>query len=150
LNNLAQWTRVNDDVRPAYHGIIRLTPQGVDMLYRIAADGLVLFHLAFILFVLFGGLLVLKWRPLIGWHLPAAAWGVAVEFFHLPCPLTHWENLMRHAAGQTGYGGGFIDHYLWPIIYPAGLTPGIQLGLAGVVLVANVLVYLRVIRQRTV
>jgi hypothetical protein len=74
---------------------------------------------------------------------------VAVEFFHLPCPLTHWENLMRHAAGQTGYGGGFIDHYLWPIIYPAGLTPTIQLGLAGVVLAVNVLVYLRVIRQRT-
>jgi hypothetical protein len=56
---------------------------------------------------------------------------------------------MRHAAGQTGYGGGFIDHYLWPIIYPAGLTPAIQLGLAGVVLAVNVLVYLRVIRQRT-
>ena len=63
------------------------------MLYRIAADGLVLFHLLFILFVLFGGLLVLKWRHLIWWHLPAAAWGVAVEVFHLPCPLTHWENL---------------------------------------------------------
>jgi hypothetical protein len=117
------------------------------MLYRIAADGLVLFHLSFIVFVLFGGLLVLRWRHLIGWHLSAAVWGVAVEAFHLPCPLTRWENLMRQAAGQTGYGGGFIEHYVWPIIYPAGLTPAIQLWLAGVVLLVNGLIYLRVIKQ---
>ncbi|MCY1403669.1 hypothetical protein D9M71_188580 [compost metagenome] len=117
------------------------------MLYRIAADGLMLFHLLFIVFVLFGGLLVLKWRHLIWWHPPAALWGMAVEFFHLPCPLTDWENRMRHDAGQTGYGGGFIEHYIWPVIYPAGLTPGIQLGLGSVVLVINVLVYLRLIRQ---
>ncbi|KJZ42554.1 DUF2784 domain-containing protein [Pseudomonas fluorescens] len=116
------------------------------MLYRIAADGLVLFHLLFILFVLFGGLLVLKWRPLIWWHLPAAAWGVSVEVFHLICPLTEWENLMRDAAGQTGYSGGFIEHYVWPVIYPAGLTPAIQLGLGSVVLAINVLVYFRLIR----
>jgi len=116
------------------------------MLYRIAADGLVLFHLLFILFVLFGGLLVLKWRPLIWWHLPAAVWGVSVEVFHLTCPLTQWENLMRDAAGQTGYSGGFIEHYVWPVIYPAGLTPAIQLGLGSVVLAINVLVYFRLIR----
>ncbi|KAB0480264.1 Protein of Unknown function [Pseudomonas reinekei] len=119
------------------------------MFYRIAADGLVLFHLAFILFVLFGGLLLLKWRGLIGWHLPCAAWGVAVEVFHLPCPLTRWENLMRHAAGQSGYGAGFIEHYVWPIIYPAGLTPGIQLWLAGLVLLVNGVVYVQVIKQWT-
>lgn len=118
------------------------------MLYRIAADGLVLFHLLFILFVLFGGLLVLKWRPLIWWHLPAAAWGFAVEVLHLTCPLTQWENLMRQAAGQTVYGGGFIEHYVVPVIYPAGLTPGIQLGLGSVVLVINLLVYLRVFKRR--
>ena len=118
------------------------------MLYRIAADGLVLFHLLFILFVLFGGLLVLKWRHLAWWHLPAAAWGVAVEVFHLTCPLTQWENLMRNAAGQVGYGGGFIEHYVWPVIYPAGLTPSIQLGLGGVVLLINMLVYVLVFRQR--
>lgn len=117
------------------------------MLHRIAADGLVLFHLAFILFVLFGGLLALKWRHLIWLHLPAAAWGVSVEVFHLICPLTEWENRMRLAAGQTGYGGGFIEHYVWPVIYPAGLTPAIQWGLGAVVLVVNVLVYLRVWRR---
>lgn len=116
------------------------------MLYRIAADGLVLFHLLFILFVLFGGLLVLKWHQLVWWHLPAATWGVIVEVFHLTCPLTYWENLMREAAGQTVYGGGFIEHYVLPIIYPAGLTPTIQLGLGSIVLAVNVLVYARLIR----
>ncbi|MVV50284.1 DUF2784 domain-containing protein [Pseudomonas sp. PB120] len=116
------------------------------MLYRIAADVLVLFHLLFILFVLFGGLLALKWPRLIWWHLPAAAWGVTVEAFQLTCPLTHWENLMRHAAGQIGYGGGFIEHYVWPVIYPAGLTPAIQLGLGSIVLAINVVVYRRLIQ----
>ncbi|MBK5511729.1 DUF2784 domain-containing protein [Pseudomonas sp. TH15] len=118
------------------------------MLYRIAADGLVLFHLLFILFVLFGGLLVLKWRHLIWWHLPAAAWGVIVEVFHLTCPLTYWENLMREAAGQTVYGGGFVEHYVLPVIYPAGLTPQIQLALGSVVLAINLLVYGRMFRAR--
>ncbi|KAB0495620.1 DUF2784 domain-containing protein [Pseudomonas vancouverensis] len=118
------------------------------MLYRIAADGLVLFHLLFILFAVLGGLLVLRWRPLIWWHPPAALWGMAVEFFHLPCPLTEWENRLRQGAGQTGYGGGFIEHYILPVIYPAGLTPGIQIVLGCVVLLINGLVYLRLIRQR--
>ncbi|MHC2144511.1 DUF2784 domain-containing protein [Pseudomonas sp. 210_17 TE3656] len=117
------------------------------MLYRLSADGLVLFHLLFILFVLFGGLLVLKWRGVLWWHLPAVCWGIAVEFFHLFCPLTDWENHLRQAAGQAGYEGGFIEHYILPVIYPAGLTPGIQVLLGSVVVLVNVLVYLQVIRQ---
>lgn len=118
------------------------------MLYRIAADALVLLHLLFILLVLFGGLLVLRWRGLLGWHLPMVAWGAAAEFFQLPCPLTGWENAMRRAAGQTGYGGGFIEHYLYPLIYPAGLTPRLQLWLGALVLAVNVPVYLRLLRSR--
>ena len=89
-----------------------------------AADGLVLFHLAFILFVLFGGLLTLKWPRVMWLHLPAVAWGISVEV--LPCPLTRWENLFRHLAGQDGYGGGFIEHYILTLIYPAGLTANIN------------------------
>ncbi|BAO61833.1 MULTISPECIES: DUF2784 domain-containing protein [Pseudomonas] len=111
------------------------------MLYRIAADSLVLFHLSFIVFVLLGGLLVLRHPQLMLLHLPAAAWGVAVEVLHLECPLTRWENLLRHAAGQDGYGAGFIEHYLIPLIYPAGLTPGIQLWLGSLVLLINLWVY---------
>ena len=116
------------------------------MFYRLAADSLVLFHLTFILFVLLGGLLALKWRPLIWLHLPAAAWGVAVEVFHLPCPLTRWENLLRQLAGQGGYGGGFIEHYILTLIYPAGLTPQIQLGLGALVFTINIAVYAQLIR----
>ena len=118
------------------------------MFYRIAADGLVSFHLLFILFVLFGGLLVLKWRRLIWLHLPAATWGVAVEVFHLECPLTRWENLFRQAAEQGGYGEGFIEHYLIPLIYPAGLTPTIQLSLGALVLLLNLTVYLHLFKTR--
>ncbi|NMY27135.1 DUF2784 domain-containing protein [Pseudomonas sp. WS 5021] len=117
------------------------------MFLRIAADSLVLFHLCFILFVLFGGLLALRWRRVIWLHLPAAAWGMAVEFFHLPCPLTRWENLLRHLAGQEGYGAGFIEHYIIALIYPAGLTPQIQLGLGALVLLINIAVYTRLARR---
>ena len=118
------------------------------MLYRLAADSLVLFHLSFILFVLFGGLLALKWHRVMWLHLPAVAWGIAVEVLHLPCPLTRWENLFRHLAGQDGYAGGFIEHYILTLIYPAGLTPQIQLGLGALVLLINAAVYVRLIRRR--
>lgn len=108
---------------------------------RLAADALVLAHLAFILFVLFGGLLLLRWPRLAWLHLPAVAWGAIVEFFQLICPLTPWENRLRRAAGEAGYPGGFIEHYLIPLIYPAGLTPRIQLGLGALVLLVNGAVY---------
>ena len=112
------------------------------MLYRLMADAVVLVHLLFILFVLFGGLLVLRWRWLALLHLPAVAWGAAVEFFHLYCPLTPLENHLRQAAGQAGYDGGFIEHYLIPLIYPKGLTEQLQLLFGGVVVVLNASVYL--------
>ncbi len=117
------------------------------MLYRLVADGLVLFHLTFILFVLLGGLLALKWPRIMWLHLPAVAWGIAVEVLHLPCPLTRWENLFRHLAGQDGYGGGFIEHYILTLIYPAGLTANIQLLLGTVVILINAVVYARLIRS---
>lgn len=121
------------------------------MLYRLAADAVVLFHLAFILFVLLGGLLTLRapWMAFV--HLPAMAWGAAVEFLHLYCPLTPLENSLRAKAGEQGYAGGFIEHYIIALIYPAGLTPQIQLWLGSVVVVVNALVYsalaVRLVRQ---
>lgn len=117
------------------------------MLYRLAADALVLVHLAFILLVLFGGLLVVKWHAALFIHLPALAWGLAVEGLHLVCPLTGWENRMRAAAGGAGYQGGFVEHYIWPLIYPAGLTPQIQMLLGLFVLLQNLVVYSYVIRR---
>lgn len=118
------------------------------MLYRLGADGLVLLHLLFIVFVLFGGLLALKWRSAMYWHLPALCWGIAVEYLHLPCPLTDWENRLRRASGLAGYPGGFVEHYIWPIIYPAGLTASTQVLLGTLVIVINVCVYLLVFRRR--
>ena len=111
------------------------------MLYRLAADTLVLFHLSFILLVLFGGLLELKHRRALFIHLPALAWGLAVEGLHLECPLTAWENRLRAAAGDSGYPGGFVEHYIWPVIYPTGLTPQIQLWLGTFVLLLNIGIY---------
>ena len=111
------------------------------MLWRMAADALVVIHLGFILFVLLGGLLLLRWPRLIWLHIPAVAWGIVVECLHLGCPLTPWENQLRRAAGQAGYDGGFIEHYLIPLIYPAGLTPQIQLWLGAIVVLVNLSVY---------
>lgn len=116
--------------------------------WRLAADALVVIHLGFILFVLLGGLLLLRWPRLLWLHLPAVAWGATVEFFHLLCPLTPWENQLRRAAGDAGYEGGFIEHYLIPLIYPAGLTPQIQLWLGGVVVLINVMVYACLLKRR--
>jgi hypothetical protein len=116
------------------------------VLYRIAADAVVLLHLAFILFVVFGGLLVLR-RPALKWlHLPAALWGVLIEFGGWVCPLTRYENLFRARAGLAGYGGGFVDHYVVSLIYPAGLTRGLELFLGAAVLIINIVVYVRVFR----
>ena len=111
------------------------------MIHRLAADAVLLLHLGFILFVLLGGLLVLRWRwaPLL--HLPAAAWGVYVELSGGLCPLTPLENRLRSAAGEAGYTGGFIEHYLLALIYPAGLTHEIQYVLAAIVVGVNGLAY---------
>lgn len=102
----------------------------------------------FILFVLFGGLLPLRWPRLAWLHLPAVAWGCAVEFLGLPCPLTPLENRLRRAAGDAGYSGGFVEHYLLPLIYPAGLTPAVQWILGAIVLLLNLIAYLYLLHRR--
>lgn len=114
----------------------------------LATGLVVLLHFAFILFVVLGGLLVLRWPRLAWLHLPAAAWGAAIELTGGVCPLTPLENALRRAAGEAGYGGGFIEHYLLPIIYPAALTRDIQLVLGLAVLLLNVAVYAWILRRR--
>jgi hypothetical protein len=107
---------------------------------RILADLIVVLHFAFILFVIFGGFLVLKYRRMIWLHLPAAIWGALIEFAGWLCPLTLLENRLRSASGDH-YTGGFIEHYLVPIIYPAMLTRNIQMALGFGVLLLNLAVY---------
>lgn len=111
------------------------------MSFRLAADGVLLLHLAFILFALLGAAMAVRWRwiPLV--HLPAAAWGVFVELTGRICPLTYLENYFRIKAGQSGCTESFIEHYLLAIIYPSGLTNEIQFALAGMVVVVNIAIY---------
>ena len=111
------------------------------MLFRLAADGALLAHLAFILFVLIGATLAARWRWIVFVHLPAAAWGFFVEVTGRLCPLTDLENVLRIKAGETTYTEGFLEHYLVAIIYPDGLTRGVQYALAGVVVAVNVAAY---------
>lgn len=115
--------------------------------YRLAADAVVLAHGAFILFAVLGGLLALRWRWLALLHLPAAAWAVFIEATGRICPLTPLEVSLRIAAGDAGYDGGFVEYYLIPIIYPAGLTRGVQFALAALVLAVNLAVYAAVLRR---
>lgn len=111
------------------------------MASSLAADLLVLLHLAFIVFVVLGGLLVWRWWRVVFLHLPASVWGVLLEFNGWLCPLTPLEQQLRVAAGEAGYSGGFIAHYLLPVIYPAGLTPGFQMTLGAGALLINLVIY---------
>ena len=111
------------------------------MMTGLAADALVVLHLGFVLFVVLGGLLVYR-RPGWAWvHVPAFAWGAVIEFNNWVCPLTPLEQRWRSAAGEDAYSGGFVEHYLLPLLYPEGLTREIQVGLGLFVLGINALVY---------
>lgn len=113
----------------------------------VLADLVILVHVAFIVFVLFGGLLAFRWRWIPFVHLPAVVWGAAVEFFGWVCPLTPLENLLRRAGGGAGYSVSFIERYLVPLVYPAELTRDLQFLLGGVVVAVNAVVYFRVLRR---
>ncbi|MGH8251066.1 MAG: DUF2784 domain-containing protein [Steroidobacteraceae bacterium] len=118
------------------------------MIHRLLADAVLVLHLAFILFVVLGGLLVLRWPKLAWLHLPAVAWGALIEFAGFFCPLTPLEKWLRVSGGQAGYAGGFIEHYLTSLIYPGGLTRSHQLLLGALVIAINVAVYLRLWQRR--
>ena len=116
---------------------------GGDVVYRFLADMVVLLHFGFVLFVVLGGFLAL-WKPVLAWyHVPAAIWGAAIEFFGWICPLTHLENMLRAKGGVAAYGSGFIDTYIMPLLYPADLTQAMHIGLGLVVLGVNTVIYWR-------
>ncbi|NTW48607.1 MAG: DUF2784 domain-containing protein [Chlorobiales bacterium] len=121
------------------------------MVQQLLADSILLLHLTFILFVIFGGFLIIR-KPAVIWlHVPAMMWGLAMTVLGWGCPLTHLEKWLRKAAGQNGYEGGFIEHYLAPLIYPGGMPHEAE-PLSGVfVLLCNIAIYAFVfsrIRQR--
>lgn len=111
------------------------------MWYRVLADLTVAIHAAFVVFVVLGGLLVLRW-PRAAWlHLPAATWGAWIEFAGWICPLTPLENWLRARGGEAGYRTSFLERYLLPVLYPAELTPEVQWTLGALVVLVNALVY---------
>lgn len=119
------------------------------MCYRLIADLLLIFHLSFIVFVLVGGFLAWRWRWLVWFHLPAAVWGAAIEFGGWICPLTPLENHFRRLAGQSGYEGGFIEHYIVPVIYPEDWSLSFRLVFGSIVIAINSLAYWGYFRRRS-
>ncbi len=112
-----------------------------ETVYLLLADLVVVLHVLFVLFVIGGGLLVLKWRRLAWLHLPAVLWGFYIELSGTLCPLTPLEIRFRQLAGADTWSGGFISHYLVPLIYPPGLTVEIQKWIAMIILIGNLLIY---------
>jgi hypothetical protein len=119
------------------------------MIYSVLADVTVVLHLLFVVFVVFGGLLVLL-RPRMAWlHVPAAVWGAWIEFAGWICPLTPLENWFRERGGRPPYAAGFVEHYIVPVLYPAVLSRELQWALGGLVLVVNVVLYAMLLRRRS-
>jgi hypothetical protein len=112
------------------------------------ADLVVALHFLFVLFVIFGGLLVLRWPRLAYVHLPVAAYGALIELVGWICPLTPLEKRLREQAGLEGYEGGFVEHYILPVLYPSGLNRGVQLVLGALVIGINFVIYGVIIRTR--
>jgi len=111
------------------------------MFYTLTADAIVVLHLAFVIFVVAGGLLVFRWRRVALLHLPAVVWAVLLEFRGWLCPLTPLELKLRASGGQAGYGGGFIEHYILPVLYPAELDKVMQIEIGSLVIAVNIAVY---------
>jgi hypothetical protein len=118
------------------------------VVYRLLADVVVLVHAGFVVFVVAGGLLVWRWRAVAWAHVPCALWGAWIEYAGWVCPLTPLENALRARAGLAGYRGGFIEHYLLPLLYPAGLTRLSQVVLGTLVVAVNLLAYGVLLRRR--
>ncbi len=122
-----------------------LTP--VDGTARLLATAVVLVHMAFVAFVVLGGLLALRW-PRVAWvHVPAAAWAAAIALVGWICPLTPFENWLRIQGGAAPYTTGFLEHYLLPILYPVGLTRTVQIATGAFVIAVNALVCWGVFRR---
>lgn len=117
------------------------------MLYRWLADLVLVVHLAFLVFVVLGGLLLLRWPRVVWVHGPAAIWGILIEYAGLICPLTPLEIALRRRGGEAGYAGDFIEHYITAVRYPSGLTRGLQFVLGTLGLAMNGVIYWRVIAR---
>jgi uncharacterized membrane protein YhhN len=117
-------------------------------LFRASADFVVVVHAAFVVFVVAGALLALRWPRIGRVHVPAAAWGAFIEFRGWICPLTPLENYLRQRGGSSGYQGEFLQRHLLPVLYPVHLTRPTQIWLGSAVIIINILLYSLVVRKR--
>ena len=117
------------------------------MLYQWLADAVLLVHLGFVVFVVIGGVAILRWPRLAWVHLPAVIWAVLIEYAGWICPLTPLENALRQAGGEAAYAGGCIDHYVAIVLYPDGLSRSVQVVLGSLLLALNATVYWRLVRR---
>lgn len=111
------------------------------MKYGLLADTVLVIHLLFIVFVILGGLFLLRWRKAVWIHLPLLAWALVIEFTGWICPLTPIENSLRASGGERGYSGSFIEHYLLPLVYPNEMTRGVQITLGMLLIFINICIY---------
>ena len=118
-------------------------------MYELFANLTLIIHLNFILFVIFGGLLYFKFSKIIYIHVPALLWGIYMELTNSICPLTYLENWFLNKSGLTTYPDDFMRNYLFPIIYPKGLTADIQIYLGIILIAINILIYGLIIRNKT-
>jgi hypothetical protein len=118
------------------------------MIYRLLADVVLLAHFAFVAFTVLGGLLVLRYRKVLWWHLAALCWGVVVQWANWICPLTPLENDLRRLGGEAGYAGGFIEHFVLKVLYPENLTVELRYVLGIALIIINVAVYSYVLLTR--
>jgi hypothetical protein len=116
--------------------------------YRLSADAVLVVHFAFVLFVILGGFIALRWPRLAWVHVPVALYGALIEFVGFVCPLTPLEIWLRRQGGQAGYEGGFVEHYITAWLYPTGLTREVQYALGALVLLVNAVAYPLYVRRR--
>ena len=116
------------------------------MPYSLLADLVIILHFLFVIFAVIGALLAFKWRKIIWIHIPVVIWAAYIEFSNQICPLTPLEKSLRMKGGESSYTGGFIEHYIIPVLYPPGLTSEIQLLLGCLVLIINIVIYWYVVR----
>ena len=116
-------------------------------MYEIAADLILIIHFTFVLFVVFGALLIFVSIKIVFIHIPAVIWGSYIELTNSICPLTYLENWFLHKANLTTYSEGFIQNYLVPIVYPMNLTKDLQIYLGIALIVLNIIVYVLIINK---
>jgi hypothetical protein len=113
------------------------------MTYRVAADAVVVLHFAFVVFVVVGGVLALRWPKVLWVHVPVVLYSVWIITFSITCPLTPLERDLRERGGRDRYDESFIERYVEGVLYPGDMLRQAQFVAAVIVVGSWVTVALR-------